>query len=313
MIAVVGATGWVGSALVEQLARRAPDGPGADPPSGTVGGAGDRGGRRRRRRVARGRVRRGSRRVPHVGAAHRARRAPDAAGASRRGGGRGRRRAPGPVVGRSAAPTATTRSVAGTPRPRRPSSAPACPGRCCARAGSSPTPRTGRASSAPGRRCRWGSPAARPRASTRPTWRPWRRPRSRDRSSFSGTALRLTGPESLTPLDELAILGEVLGRRLRARELADDEVRRAMVRTAGRRRRSSTRSSPAAGRAARARSRSRRWPICSGDRRGGSRTGRATTPPCSPDACSICPEAGRFRGIPRSGRSPSANAFPEHR
>jgi uncharacterized protein YbjT (DUF2867 family) len=52
-----------------------------------------------------------------------------------------------------------------------------------------------------------------------------------DRSSFSGTALRLTGPESLAPRDELAILGEVLGRRLPAREMADDEVRHAMARS----------------------------------------------------------------------------------
>jgi uncharacterized protein YbjT (DUF2867 family) len=39
----------------------------------------------------------------------------------------------------------------------------------------------------------------------------------------------LTGPEPLTPLDELATLGEVLGRPLRVRELTPEEVRRGMI------------------------------------------------------------------------------------
>ena len=50
-----------------------------------------------------------------------------------------------------------------------------------------------------------------------------------DPSSSAGTAPRLTGPEALTPLDELAILGAVLGRPLRARELTPDETRRGML------------------------------------------------------------------------------------
>jgi uncharacterized protein YbjT (DUF2867 family) len=50
-----------------------------------------------------------------------------------------------------------------------------------------------------------------------------------DPASSAGTAPRLTGPEPLTPLDELAILGEVLGRPLRARELTPEEVRRGTV------------------------------------------------------------------------------------
>ncbi|MDL5157641.1 NAD(P)H-binding protein [Actinomycetospora termitidis] len=44
-----------------------------------------------------------------------------------------------------------------------------------------------------------------------------------------GAAPRLTGPESLTPLDELRLLGEVLGRPLPARELGPDDVARGMV------------------------------------------------------------------------------------
>jgi uncharacterized protein YbjT (DUF2867 family) len=51
----------------------------------------------------------------------------------------------------------------------------------------------------------------------------------RDPPSFAGTARRLTGPEPLRPLDELAILGEVLGRPLRARELTPAETRRGMI------------------------------------------------------------------------------------
>jgi uncharacterized protein YbjT (DUF2867 family) len=47
--------------------------------------------------------------------------------------------------------------------------------------------------------------------------------------SSIGAAVRLTGPEPLTPLDELAILREVLGRPLRARELTPDETRRGMI------------------------------------------------------------------------------------
>jgi uncharacterized protein YbjT (DUF2867 family) len=45
----------------------------------------------------------------------------------------------------------------------------------------------------------------------------------------AGAAPRLTGPETLTPLEELGILGEVLGRPLRARELTEDETRRGMT------------------------------------------------------------------------------------
>jgi uncharacterized protein YbjT (DUF2867 family) len=50
-----------------------------------------------------------------------------------------------------------------------------------------------------------------------------------DPASSAGTAPRLTGPEPLTPLDELATLGEVLGRPLRVRELTPEEVRRGMI------------------------------------------------------------------------------------
>jgi uncharacterized protein YbjT (DUF2867 family) len=50
-----------------------------------------------------------------------------------------------------------------------------------------------------------------------------------DPASSAGTAPRLTGREPLNALDELAILGEVLGRPLRARELTPEEVRRGMV------------------------------------------------------------------------------------
>ena len=50
-----------------------------------------------------------------------------------------------------------------------------------------------------------------------------------DPASSAGTAPRLTGPEPLTPLDELATLGKVLGRPVRARELTPEEVRRGMV------------------------------------------------------------------------------------
>jgi uncharacterized protein YbjT (DUF2867 family) len=50
-----------------------------------------------------------------------------------------------------------------------------------------------------------------------------------DPSSATGTSPQLTGPEPLRPLDELAILGEVLGRPLQARELTPAETRRAMI------------------------------------------------------------------------------------
>ncbi|WP_018333207.1 NAD(P)H-binding protein [Actinomycetospora chiangmaiensis] len=43
-----------------------------------------------------------------------------------------------------------------------------------------------------------------------------------------GAAPRLTGPASLTPLDELRVLGEVLGRPLRARELSVEDAARGM-------------------------------------------------------------------------------------
>jgi uncharacterized protein YbjT (DUF2867 family) len=46
----------------------------------------------------------------------------------------------------------------------------------------------------------------------------------------AGMAPRLTGPQALTPLEELAVLGEVLGRSLTAHELTEDDVRRGMLR-----------------------------------------------------------------------------------
>lgn len=50
-----------------------------------------------------------------------------------------------------------------------------------------------------------------------------------DPASSAGTAPRLTGPESLTPLDELAALAEVLGRPLEAVEVPVEDVRRGML------------------------------------------------------------------------------------
>lgn len=50
-----------------------------------------------------------------------------------------------------------------------------------------------------------------------------------DPAAFAGRGPRLTGPESLTPLDELRVLGEVLGRDIPARELGPDDVRRGML------------------------------------------------------------------------------------
>lgn len=42
---------------------------------------------------------------------------------------------------------------------------------------------------------------------------------------YEGRALRLTGPEALTPADRLRTLGDVLGRELRFEGLTDDEAR----------------------------------------------------------------------------------------
>lgn len=49
------------------------------------------------------------------------------------------------------------------------------------------------------------------------------------RGDLVGAAPQLTGPESLTPLDELRLLGEVLGREPAARELTVEEARAGML------------------------------------------------------------------------------------
>jgi uncharacterized protein YbjT (DUF2867 family) len=49
--------------------------------------------------------------------------------------------------------------------------------------------------------------------------------------AYDGRALRLTGPEALTPADRVAVLARVLGRPLRFEGMTDDEARASMAET----------------------------------------------------------------------------------